>query len=72
MKGFQSSAETSDVAPIVVNIGSAVKSAREAARYSLEDLAVTCGLTVGEIVQIEQGEDTDPARVKRVSIALKI
>lgn len=48
----------------------AVKAFREARGYSIEDLAVTCGLSTGEIAGIENGEDADPGRLRRIAIAL--
>ncbi|MBB5533967.1 helix-turn-helix domain-containing protein [Rhizobium giardinii] len=55
-----------------VEIGEAVKRFREASGYSIEDLAVTCGLTDVEISRIETGEDVDPGRVKRIAAALQM
>ncbi|TRL35875.1 helix-turn-helix transcriptional regulator [Rhizobium straminoryzae] len=45
---------------------------RRASGYSLEDLAVTCGLTVLELQAIEAGKDTDANHLRRVAAALKI
>lgn len=47
-----------------------VKALRESAGYSVEDLALTCGLAIGEISAIEAGEDTDPGRLGRIAVAL--
>lgn len=55
-----------------VDIGNAVKRFREASGYSVEDLAVTCGLTDVEISRIETGEDLDPGRIKRIAAALQM
>lgn len=55
-----------------LDAGDVVKRFREASGYSLEDLAVTCGLTDAEISKIENGEDTDSGRLKRVAAALQI
>jgi transcriptional regulator with XRE-family HTH domain len=55
-----------------VDIGDAVKRFREASGYSVEDLAVTCGLTDVEISRIETGEDLDPGRIKRIAAALQM
>lgn len=60
------------VATPPAGLGEAVRRFREASGYSLEDLAVTCGLTDVEISRIETGEDIDPGRVKRVAAALQI
>jgi len=50
----------------------AVKAFREARGYSIEDLAVTCGLSVSEITGIENGEDTDPGSLRRIATALRL
>jgi transcriptional regulator with XRE-family HTH domain len=55
-----------------VEIGNAIKQARVAIGYSVEDLAVTCGLTDLEISKIEIGADTDPNRIRRIATALQI
>jgi transcriptional regulator with XRE-family HTH domain len=55
-----------------VNIAAVVKAAREAIGYSIDDLAVTCGLLVVEIQEVESGEDTDSAKLKRIAAALQL
>ncbi|MCY1667902.1 helix-turn-helix domain-containing protein [Rhizobium sp. SL86] len=55
-----------------VSIASTIAEARRAAGYSLEDLAIACGLTVGELGAIESGADLDPSRLQRVAAALKL
>ncbi|MBB4189208.1 transcriptional regulator with XRE-family HTH domain [Sinorhizobium terangae] len=55
-----------------VDIGHAVRRFREAVGYSIEDLALTCGLTGAEITRIEQGADVDPGRLKRIAAALRV
>jgi transcriptional regulator with XRE-family HTH domain len=50
----------------------AVKVFREARRYSIEDMAVTCGLSVGEITSIKNCEDADPGRLRRIAAALRL
>ncbi|MBW9116086.1 helix-turn-helix transcriptional regulator [Rhizobium cauense] len=55
-----------------MNVASAVRAAREAVGYSVDDLAVTCGLVVNEIEEIESGVDSDPARLKRIAAALQV
>lgn len=55
-----------------VEIGEIVKRFREATGYSIEDLALTCGLTDVEISRIETGEDVDPVRLKRIANALQM
>lgn len=65
--------DTSKLNSIAVsNIGSKIKAIRESVGYSIEDLAVTCGLANSEISGIEEGTDADPARLKRIASALKI
>ncbi|OHV78768.1 helix-turn-helix transcriptional regulator [Ensifer sp. LCM 4579] len=61
-------------APILLasDIAARVRAAREAVGYSIEDLAVTCGLTSVEISDIESGGDSDPAKLKRVATALQV
>jgi|EndMetStandDraft_6_1072998.scaffolds.fasta_scaffold180767_1 transcriptional regulator with XRE-family HTH domain len=46
------------------------REAREAKGYSIEDLAVTCGLTVDEIKDVELGVDASPGYLRRVAAAL--
>jgi len=52
-------------------VGSRVKQARQAAGYSIEDLAVTCGLTGDEITRIEDGNEIDMQHLKRIAPALQ-
>ncbi|NTJ44844.1 helix-turn-helix transcriptional regulator [Agrobacterium larrymoorei] len=49
-----------------------ITAARQAAGYTIEQLALTCGLTSQEITALENGDDSDPLRVKRVAAALQI
>ena len=55
-----------------VSIGKRARSAREAIGYSVDQLALTCGLAHAEINAIEDGEDTDEAHLARVAAALKV
>ena len=55
----------------VLNVGNRVKKIRQAAGYSLEDLAVTCGLTSAEISRIEDGIEIDIQHLKRIAPALQ-
>lgn len=55
-----------------IEIGDAVRRSREAIGYSVEDLAVTCGLTDAEISRIEIGADADPSRLRRIAAALQM
>jgi transcriptional regulator with XRE-family HTH domain len=49
-----------------------IASARNLAGYTVEQLAITCGLTTDEILALENGSDSDPARLKRLAAALQI
>lgn len=62
--------ESTAVSPI--DVAAAVKGARDAVGYSIEDLAVTCGLANGEILEIENGESADPAKLRRIAAALQV
>ncbi|KQY16391.1 XRE family transcriptional regulator [Rhizobium sp. Root73] len=53
-------------------VASRVKAYRESAGYSIEDLAVTCGLANSEITAIEDGNDADPAKLRRIAAALQV
>lgn len=64
--------ESKVTAVSAINAAAEVKRAREAVGYSVDDLAVTCGLIAGEIVEIESGESADPAKLKRIAAALQV
>ncbi len=64
--------ETKATVVSTINIAAAVKNAREAVGYSIDDLAVTCGLLVSEIQDVESGADADPAKLKRIAAALQL
>lgn len=53
-------------------VASRVRTHRESAGYSIEDLAVTCGLANTEISAIEDGSDVDPAKLRRIAVALQV
>lgn len=55
-----------------VDIGDTVRRFREAVGYSIEDLALTCGLTGAEITRVEQGADVDPGKLRRIAAALQM
>ncbi|CAM5775777.1 hypothetical protein LMIY3S_05195 [Labrys miyagiensis] len=57
-------------APVISAGGHIFREAREAKGYSIEDLAVTCGLTVDEIKDVELGLDASPGYLRRVAAAL--
>jgi transcriptional regulator with XRE-family HTH domain len=54
------------------DVAARVKAARETVGYSIEDLAVTCGLANEEIIDIEDGADSDPAKLRRIAAALQL
>lgn len=47
-------------------------SARKAAGYSLEQVAITTGLTTAEISAIEDGREAEDTKVQRLAVALRI
>lgn len=51
------------------HVASAVIEARQAVGYTLEQVAVTTGLTVDELMAIESGDDGDPAQLQRIAAA---
>ena len=53
-------------------VGNRVKSGRQAAGYSIDDLAVTCGLTNAEIARVEDGIEIDMQHLKRIAPALQM
>lgn len=55
-----------------VSVFARVKIARIARGYSIEDLAVTCGLATSEIASIENGDDADPSKLRRIASALRV
>lgn len=54
------------------DVGTRMRMGRNALGYSIDDLALTCGLTSAEIVAIESGSDDNPARLKRIAAVLKV
>jgi len=55
----------------VASVSERVRLGRKAAGYSVDDLAVTCGLTVDEISRIEEGIEIDLQHLKRIAPALQ-
>lgn len=51
---------------------SALRAIRETRGYSLEELSLTCGLSVNEIAEIESGRDADPSKLRRIATALRL
>lgn len=65
--------EDSDVpARVHPDLGDAIRSARLKAGYSIEQVAITCGLTELEIAKVESGRLVDERLVARITRALKI
>ncbi|OCP35600.1 helix-turn-helix domain-containing protein [Ensifer sp. LC163] len=54
------------------DIGDAVRRSRQAVGYSVDELALTCGLTDAEITNIELGADADPGKLQRIAAALQL
>ena len=46
--------------------------ARKAAGYSLEQVAITTGLTTAEISAIESGREAENSKIQRLASALRI
>ncbi|KXG85238.1 helix-turn-helix domain-containing protein [Agrobacterium bohemicum] len=46
--------------------------ARKSSGYTVEQLAITCGLTTQEIDALENGTDSNPSHIQRVAAALQI
>jgi transcriptional regulator with XRE-family HTH domain len=49
-----------------------LKALREAIGYSVEDLAIASGLALSEIDEIESGQSSDPAMLRRIATALQL
>jgi transcriptional regulator with XRE-family HTH domain len=49
-----------------------ITSARKTAGYTLEQVAITSGLTAAEISAIESGKDIEDGKIRRLALALKI
>jgi len=50
----------------------ALRAMRTTRGYSLEELSFTCGLATHELAEIESGRDTDPAKLRRIALALQL
>jgi DNA-binding XRE family transcriptional regulator len=50
----------------------ALRAIRMAKGYSVEHLALTCGLAIDEIMDIESGKDADPVKLRRIAHALQL
>ncbi len=60
------------VAAAVAGGTNAVRALRESIHYSVEDLAIACGLACSEIDEIENGGSPDQAKLRRIANALKL
>lgn len=61
--------------PSVSEIGpdyNSLRAMRETRGYSVEELSLTCGLSVGEIQDIENGRAADPSKLRRIASALRM
>ena len=61
--------------PLVSEIGpdyTTLRTMRETRGYSVEELSLTCGLSVGEIEDIENGRAADPSKLRRIASALRM
>lgn len=58
------------VSTALANGTNIVRAFREQFGYSIEDLAVACGLTSLEIETIESGQNLDPHKLERIAHAL--
>jgi transcriptional regulator with XRE-family HTH domain len=68
---YSASTQALAKAPSALSAGAQIfREAREAKGYSIEDLAVTCGLTTDEIRDVELGLDASPSYLRRVAAAL--
>jgi transcriptional regulator with XRE-family HTH domain len=57
---------------VAYDVGAAIKKARETVGYTIDDLAVTCGLATTEISEIESGASVDLVRLSRIAAALQV
>ena len=53
-------------------VGAKIRALRQTVGYSIEDLAVTCGLTSTEIMGVEEGLEADSGQLKRIASALQV
>jgi transcriptional regulator with XRE-family HTH domain len=58
------------VTNLPIGLSQQLRVARERAGYSLDDLAVTSGLTIDEIHEIECEINADPLLIRRIAAAL--
>lgn len=60
------------ISQAVANGSNVVAAIRQAKGYSVEELAVTCGLAVDEIVGLETGADVPADKLRRIAHALRL
>lgn len=60
------------VAAAIASGTNIIRALRESVGYSVEELALTCGLAIDEISAVEAGEDSDPGRLRRIAAALSL
>ncbi|WP_283192960.1 helix-turn-helix transcriptional regulator [Rhizobium sp. AN80A] len=71
MSRYYGNIEDSNVpTSLTTDLGEAVRAARHLAGYSIEQVAVTCGLTETEIAKVESGHEGDQRLVTRIAKAL--
>lgn len=49
-----------------------VRTIRDSVGYSIEEQALTCGLAVSEIADLESDNDADPIKLRRIAAALRL
>ncbi|CAD7054620.1 transcriptional regulator [Pseudorhizobium endolithicum] len=67
MNNFEGAVKTA-ISP--QRVSAALIEVRQSMNYSLDQVAVTTGLTVGELTAIENGDAADPAQLQRIASAL--
>ena len=60
------------IAPAVDAGANVVKAIRDSIGYSIEELALTCGLAISEITDLESGADADSIKLRRIAAALRL
>lgn len=70
MSSIKSFSPPDTVAAAIAAGANAVTAIREAMGYSIEDLAVTCGLAVDELTDMESGDIADDDKLRRIASAL--
>ncbi|MEO5756426.1 MAG: helix-turn-helix transcriptional regulator [Mesorhizobium sp.] len=60
------------VASDLVQGHNALRTIRVSRGYSVEELSLTCGLSIDEIEEIESGRSADPSKLRRIASALRL